>query len=269
MQRLLESGEASVEGIFALYIDLQKAFDQVPRRQLWKVLFRRGLPIEFVRLLRNIHKGTQCQVRSEGLLGPLFDVSQGVRQGSKEGPMLFNLFIDSIMREALNRMNKAGYTGISFAYRFDGQWVDALTADQELLIQCLLYADDIILLATSEDTLQGMYDILEEELCKAGLSISPTKTEAQRFLRGRGTEPKQPLLPQVFPYFEVTPFPETVAFKYLGQRKERHCSVQAELTARISSAIHAFSSLRRSIFCNRAISRFIRFRLFRCMVVSL
>ena len=44
LQRIIESSELQKLGLHALFIDLEKAFDTVPRKHLWKILENRGLP---------------------------------------------------------------------------------------------------------------------------------------------------------------------------------------------------------------------------------
>lgn len=69
LQRLIESGGTLPNGIFALYIDLEQCFDRIPRRKLWRVLRKRGIPKHFVKLLRDLYSNTRCKVRSENLYG--------------------------------------------------------------------------------------------------------------------------------------------------------------------------------------------------------
>lgn len=96
LQRLLESGAGLPDGVHALSIDFPKAFDRVGRHRLWDMLHRRGLPLHFVQLLANLYSGNGGRILSEQLIGEWFGTNNGVSQGSKEGPCLFNVFIDSL-----------------------------------------------------------------------------------------------------------------------------------------------------------------------------
>jgi len=44
--------------LYAVFIDLTKAFDSVDRSALWEVLLRIGCPPDFVSIIRSFHEGT-------------------------------------------------------------------------------------------------------------------------------------------------------------------------------------------------------------------
>jgi Reverse transcriptase (RNA-dependent DNA polymerase). len=69
LQRLIESAGTLPEGMYTLYIDLEQAFDRVPRRKLWRCLRKRGLPKAFIKLLHDLYSSNRCRARSEGMLG--------------------------------------------------------------------------------------------------------------------------------------------------------------------------------------------------------
>ena len=112
LQRLIWSGGTLPGGLHALLIDLEQCFDRIPRRKLWRALRRRGLPKPFVKLLRDLYTNTRCRVRSENLYGDWFKVACGVRQGSIEGPVLANIYLDCMMREVLSRCPGSGPVGL-------------------------------------------------------------------------------------------------------------------------------------------------------------
>ena len=118
LQRLIESSGTSKVGMYAIYIALEQCFDRIPRRKLWRSLRKRGVPKKFVKLLRDLYSNTRCRVRSENQLGPWFKVACGVRQGSVEGPVLANIYMDHMMRGVLRRHPDLG---IKFHYRLDGR----------------------------------------------------------------------------------------------------------------------------------------------------
>ena len=84
---------------WALFIDLVKAFDTVPREALFAVLRRFGLPDHFVKVVMRLHFGAKVKVKI-GEEDSEVDSTIGVRQGSCEGPVLF-LFIMQAAMETL------------------------------------------------------------------------------------------------------------------------------------------------------------------------
>ena len=44
-------------GLYAAFVDLNKAFDTVSRDGLWKILARLGCPSKILTILRQLHEG--------------------------------------------------------------------------------------------------------------------------------------------------------------------------------------------------------------------
>jgi hypothetical protein len=84
---------------WALFIDLVKAFETVPREALFAVLRRFGLPDHFVKVVMRLHFGANAKVKI-GEEDSEVDSTIGVQQGSCEGPVLF-LFIMQAAMETL------------------------------------------------------------------------------------------------------------------------------------------------------------------------
>jgi len=85
---------------------------------------------------------------------------KGVRQGCMLSPHLFNILLEAVMRETLN-----GYTcteGLRIGGRTDTN---------------LRYADDIVLIATSQSDLQELVDRLNRASHKYRLEINIDKTK--------------------------------------------------------------------------------------------
>ena len=58
-------------------------------------------------LVQELYAGTRCQVRPDGSVSPSFEVKSGVRQGCVLSPLLFNCFINKVLREAMARLGEA------------------------------------------------------------------------------------------------------------------------------------------------------------------
>ena len=78
--------------LYILFVDLSKAFDGVPREDLWRLLHHRlGVPVHIISMLKSIYSGMQTRVCDPcGALSPPFDMGTGVRQGSVEGLSFFS-----------------------------------------------------------------------------------------------------------------------------------------------------------------------------------
>ena len=90
-------------------------------------------------------------------------------------PVLFNLVIDRIVREALN---KAKVGGVEIEYRKEGVLYMNYRgkAQGTSVIKAAMYADDLTLINWEDvGELQKLIDSLHESCCKWGMKISIKK----------------------------------------------------------------------------------------------
>ena len=106
--------------------------------KLWKILKEMGIPDYLTCLLRNLYAGQEATVRSGHGTTDWFQIGTGVRQGCILSSCLFNLYAESILRNAGLEEAQAG---INIAGRN---------------INYLTYADDITLMAESEEELKSL-----------------------------------------------------------------------------------------------------------------
>ena len=90
------------------FIDYAKAFDCVDHNKLWKILKEMGIPDHLNCLLRNLYAGQEARVRTGHGTIDWFQKGKGVRQGCILSPCLFNLYTESIMRNAGLQETQAG-----------------------------------------------------------------------------------------------------------------------------------------------------------------
>ena len=123
----------------------------------WKILQEMGKPDHLTCLLRNLYVGQEATVRTEHETTDWFQIGKGVHQVCILSLCLFNLYAESIMRNAGLEEAQAG---IKTAGRNN-----------------LRYADDTILMAESEEELKSLLKKVKEESEKAGLKLSIQKTK--------------------------------------------------------------------------------------------
>ena len=144
---------------FCCFIDVKKAFDRVFRGGLWARLWKIGIRGKMWRILRVIYKKVESCVLVSGDKTDWFDVETGVRQGCVLSPILYALFINGLI-DQLNRAN----LGVEITPGY--------------ILACLLYADDIVLLADDKKNLQKMLDIVSEYARKWRFKLNPKKRES-------------------------------------------------------------------------------------------
>ena len=150
-----EAGQRLTEFCF---IDYAKAFDCVDHNKPWKILKEIGISDHLTCLLRNLYAGQEATVRTGHGTTHWFQIRKGVCQGCILSPCLFNLYAEYIMRNAA--LDKA-QAGIKIARRN---------------INSLRYADDITLMAESEE-LKSLLMKVKEESEKNGLKLNIQKTK--------------------------------------------------------------------------------------------
>ena len=97
---IIEKAREFHKNIYFCFIDYAKAFDCVDHNKLWKILNEMGIPDHLTCLLRNLYAGQEATVRTGHGTRDWFQIEKGVCQGCILSPCLFNLYAESIMRNA-------------------------------------------------------------------------------------------------------------------------------------------------------------------------
>eukprot|EP00732_Lithocolla_globosa_P001538 Lithocolla_globosa_v1_NODE_782_length_3286_cov_3.792634.p1 type:complete len:976 gc:universal NODE_782_length_3286_cov_3.792634:2974-47(-) len=121
------------------FVDFQKAFDSVNHDCLWFKLLSLNLHGRMFQSIQALYTDSTSAVRLNGMLTDWFPIEKGVKQGCLLSPLLFALYVNDLIIE-LNAIGKG------------------IKIDSGSKICCLFYADDIVLIAESEEDLQLLLD---------------------------------------------------------------------------------------------------------------
>ena len=77
-------------------MDLEKAFDRVPRKVLEWAIRKKGIPEVLVRPVMSLYEGAKTRVRVDCELSGELEAKQGIHQGSVLSPFLFELEADVV-----------------------------------------------------------------------------------------------------------------------------------------------------------------------------
>jgi predicted RecA/RadA family phage recombinase len=113
----------SNSNVHCVFLDSSKAFDKVEYCNLFDLLLNRNIPPHVIRVL--LDTGQQVKVLWNGVYSCPFPASNGVKQGAIISPILFCVYLDTLLQE----LQRAG-PGCHI-----GQWFAA----------ALAYADDVVL----------------------------------------------------------------------------------------------------------------------------
>lgn len=122
---------------------------------------KEGYPTHLVKTVKSLYE-TRISVRTGNKTSNTIIVNQGVKQGCPLSPTLFNIYIDKATEEWQNKIT----TGINIG---------------TTLLKSMLFADDQILMAESEDDLQVAAYQLQLIMEKYNLKISNHKTKTMAF----------------------------------------------------------------------------------------
>ena len=131
-----------------MFIGLEKAYNRVPREELWYCMRKSGVAKKYVRLVQDMYGNSVTAVRSAAGVTKSFTVKVGLHQGSALSPFLFAIVMDRLTDEV----------------RQEALWT-------------MLFADDIVICSKTkqraEDNLERWRYALE---CR-GMKVSRSKTE--------------------------------------------------------------------------------------------
>ena len=138
---------AANKPLYMAFIDMEKAFDHVPRDVIWWAMRKLGMDEWLVHLIQSIYKEVRSRVRVGDGYSWEFGVGVGVHQGSVFSPLLFIIVLEALSREFL--------TGCPWE---------------------LLYADNLITAESMEKLLVKM-QTLKTEIEKKGLRVNMGKAK--------------------------------------------------------------------------------------------
>ena len=98
-RQMQEKFIAANKPLYFTFVDLEKAFDRVPRDVLWWALRSLGVEEWAVQAVQSMYSNARSRVRVNGQYSEEFDVKVGVHQGSVLSPLLFILVLEALSRE--------------------------------------------------------------------------------------------------------------------------------------------------------------------------
>lgn len=239
LRQVMERGIEKRRELFMAFIDLEKAYDRVNRGRLWEALRQAQVGEGLVRTVQSLYDDCEARVKVGGRNSEWFKVEQGVRQGCTLSPWLFCVFLDTIVKEARE--------GFKEGVRLGKETVDVL-----------LFADDMVLVADSEESLKVNLKKLDETLMKWEMRMNWGKTEVMKVGKERG---------QCWVEIGERKLESVEVVKYLGVMISGDGRMEEEIRSRIGKAARVIGALNEPVWRQKELSRRTKLRVYNAIVV--
>ncbi|KAK3512367.1 hypothetical protein QTP70_007366 [Hemibagrus guttatus] len=224
-------GEAAVEFLASLFNrvleNLEKAYDRVPREELWYCMRKSGVAEKYVRVVQDMYERSRTVVRCAVGQTEEFKVEVGLHQGSALSPFLFAIVMDQLSEEV----------------RQESPWT-------------MMFADDIVICSESREQVEENLERWRFALERRGMKVSRSKTEYMcvNEREGSGTVRLQGE--------EVKKVQE---FKYLGSTVQSNGECGKEVKKRVQAGWNGWRKVA-GVLCDRKISARIKGKVYRTVV---
>ena len=155
VRQLIEKAKEHRVQLHFNFVDFKAAFDTIWRKALWKMMLAIGIDPKIINIIEDMYNNTECAVVIEGQLTDWFTVQVGVRQGCLLSPVLFNIFLEFVMKDVTNINN-------------------TLLLNKDLSNE-IRYADDTTLISCIFEKLNLMSESLDASCKKWGMKVNPSK----------------------------------------------------------------------------------------------
>ena len=155
MRQLQEKYLAKRRNLYLAFVDLEKAFDRVPRKVIWWAMRVVKIPEWIITLVKAMYDNARSRVRVDCEYSDVFSVNAGVHQGSVLSPLLFLIILEALSCE----------------FRTGCPWE-------------FLYADNLAIVAETLDEVKNRLSLWKQKFAEKGLKVNVAKTKV--LISGRG-----------------------------------------------------------------------------------
>ncbi|KAK3525514.1 hypothetical protein QTP86_033482 [Hemibagrus guttatus] len=224
---LMEKYRDGQRELHCVFVDLEKAYDRVPREELWYCMRKSGVAGKYVRVVQDMYERSRTVVRCAVGQTVEFNVEVGLHQGSALSPFLFAIVMDQLSEEV----------------RQESPWT-------------MMFADDIVICSESREQVEENLERWRFALERRGMKVSHSKTEYMcvNEREGSGTVRLQGE--------EVKKVQE---FKYLGSTVQSNGECGKEVKKRVQAGWNGWRKVS-GVLCDQKISARIKGKVYRTVV---
>ena len=98
LRMLMEKYREGQRELHCIFVDLEKAYDRVPREEFWYCMRKSGMVEKYVRLVQDMYEGSETLVRCAVGTTESFKFKIGQHQGLALSPFLFTVIMNRITK---------------------------------------------------------------------------------------------------------------------------------------------------------------------------
>ena len=226
---LMEKYREGQKELHCVFVDLEKAYDKVPREEVWYCMRKSGLAEKYVRIVQDMYDGSTTAVRCAVGVTEGFEVKVGLHQGSAFSPCLFAMVMDRMTDDI----------------REEAPWT-------------MMFADDIVICSESKEQVEEKLESWRYALERRGMKVNRRKTEYmcvnERQDTGSGTVKMQGE--------EVTKVDD---FKYLGSNVQSNGECGREVKKRVQAGWNGWRRMS-GVICDRRVPARVKGKVYKVAV---
>ena len=191
IKELIQKAREQKKPLYIAFLDVTKAYDKAWLDAIMYVMHKSGLRDSLWQVVKNLNENLTAQLQTKYGLTRDIKIKDSIRQGGVLSVVQYALLIDEISKE----IQKYGL----------GDMTEGLA---EIIACCLLWMDDVALIATDPKNLQTMLDITDETANRYHVEFGEPKSKILKIGKVKTLEE--------FKLGEVT-LEFTDKYKYLGE----------------------------------------------------
>lgn len=230
VRQLMEKHYEYAKDLHMVFVDYKQAYDSVNREKLWEALKTFRIPLKIIKMVQLCNSETYSKVKIGNEVSMAFEIKSGLRQGDAMSPILFNMALESVVREMSNG--------------------DAWSPHRGLL---LAYADDIIITGNTRTEVQMNLKKLMKASKNMGLLVNEEKMKCMAITRRSEDSSNLKV--------ENKEFEQVKEFKYLGVTLNNKNIMHEEINVRLNAANRCYFAME-TIFKSKLISKNVKEKLY-------
>jgi hypothetical protein len=227
LRMLIEKYREGQKELHCVFVDLEKAYDRVPREELWYCMRKSGVTEKYVRVVQDMYKDCKTVVRCAVGVTEEFKVEVGLHQGSALSPFLFAIVMDRLTDDV----------------RQKSPWT-------------MMFADDIVICSESREHVEEKLERWRFALERRGMKVSRNKTEYM-CVNERVSSDSVSL--------QGEELKKVDDFKYLGSTVQSNGECNKEVKKRIQTGWNSWRKVS-GVLCDRRVSAKMKGKVYKTVV---